>query len=242
MIVVMTSWAPVRAFSTPAMPPHSAPPSRPATERGQQVDARGQVPGEADVAGRQRPEDQLALGADVEQARPERERDAEAGADQRRRAHQRGGERMARPHGAGDQRPVGLADGLARLREEVPGVGEEVRQRLDDGLAGERDQHGADEQRQDDRGDRRLDRRDPVGRRDRAPRGRRLVGGRWLLRLLRLRGGPGLGFGAHAVASAASAGAWAPAIISPMSSRAMSGVTTPTIRPSYMTAIRSDRA
>ena len=37
-------------------------------------------------------------------------------------------------------------------------------------------------------------------------------------------------------------GPWAPAIIRPMSSRAMSGVTVPTIRPSYMTAIRSDRA
>jgi hypothetical protein len=30
MIVVITSWAPVRALSTPAIPPHTAPPRNPA--------------------------------------------------------------------------------------------------------------------------------------------------------------------------------------------------------------------
>ena len=83
MIVVITSWAPVRAFSTPAMPPQIAPPIMPARIAATQVDAGRQVPGEADVAGRQRPDDELALGADVEQAGPEGQRHAEAGADQR---------------------------------------------------------------------------------------------------------------------------------------------------------------
>ena len=56
----------------------------PAEHGDQQVEHRRQVQGEPDVRGQDRARDRLALGADVEQAGPEGQPDAEPGADQRR--------------------------------------------------------------------------------------------------------------------------------------------------------------
>ena len=99
---------------------------QPGDQGDQQVQAGRQVPGEADVAGADRADDQLALGTDVEQAGAERQGHAEARADQRRRTVERRGDRVARPDGALDERAVGRPDGVGRPGEEVPRVAEEV--------------------------------------------------------------------------------------------------------------------
>ena len=70
MIVVITSWAPVLARRTPGMPPHSAPPTKPARMMIGTAMIAGtsymndQVPTQAAVTP---PIEHLALGADVEQ-------------------------------------------------------------------------------------------------------------------------------------------------------------------------------
>ena len=77
MIVVITSWAPVFAFSTPGMPPQKAPPSTPARVTRSSASGSGHVgdPRErADPRGGGGPDEELTLGADVEQAGSERER------------------------------------------------------------------------------------------------------------------------------------------------------------------------
>ena len=113
-------------------------------------------------------------------------------------------------------------------------------------LVGEGDQHGADEQRQHDRGEV-VDDRAPVGRRDRAAGAPRLLDGVPAAACGRLRS---VLLGARRVAASlmrllarcVGAWPWAPAIIRPSSSRAVSAVTMPTIRPRYITAIRSASA
>ena len=84
MIVTITSWAPVRAFSQPTMPPQSR-----RRQPGEQATSRWSTGGRCQVkptyAAKIAPEDRLALGADVEQAGPERQPDTEPGADQRGR-------------------------------------------------------------------------------------------------------------------------------------------------------------
>ena len=76
MIVTITSWAPVRALSTPGMPPHSAAAERPRRDDDRDEQRAGDVgqPAEgADPRGRGGAHEQLALHADVEQAGPEGE-------------------------------------------------------------------------------------------------------------------------------------------------------------------------
>jgi hypothetical protein len=82
MIVTITSWAPVFAFSQPTMLPQSAPPSKAAHSGQQEVNAGWQMPAEADVGGHDRAQDRLALSTDVEQPSTEGQPHAETGADQ----------------------------------------------------------------------------------------------------------------------------------------------------------------
>ena len=90
MIVVITSLAPVVAFSRPAIPPHTAPaahaPSIARTMCGKPGIA---VERRADPDRHVGADEVLALAADVEQAAAEGERHRQAGEDQRRRDDQR---------------------------------------------------------------------------------------------------------------------------------------------------------
>ena len=140
MIVVMTSWAPVRARSTPGIPPHRAPPRKPARRMIGTARIAGvsymndHVPTHAAVTP---PIEHLALGADVEQPGPERERQGQRRADERHRPGDRSGDPLGRAEHAPQQRPVGLervdADERrsARRRRRTPAAG---RQRDEDRL------------------------------------------------------------------------------------------------------------
>ena len=133
MIVVITSLAPVVAFSRPAMPPHTR--SRRARPDHADHDVRQRrhrVERRAEPDGHVGADEVLALAADVEQAAAERERDRQAGEDQRRRDDQRlleveGGDDavvLADPReepvqpGAVEDRPVGRDRVLARERDD----------------------------------------------------------------------------------------------------------------------------
>ena len=96
MIVTMTSCAPVRALSTPAMPAHSAPPSAAPMTQSSRCSAEGQVEREPDEPGEDATEDDLALGTDVEQPGAEPDAQAETGEDQGRRDGERLGQRADR--------------------------------------------------------------------------------------------------------------------------------------------------
>ena len=91
---MITSCAPVRALSRPTTPPQSAPPMIPAMTATIRWMHDRQVPVEADEAGEGRAQDDLALGADVEQAGPEGQADREPGQDQRSRVGERLRERV----------------------------------------------------------------------------------------------------------------------------------------------------
>ena len=79
------------------MKPHTAPVKTPAMIAREEGDRGGQVLQDQQRDRRaERAEDELALDADVEHARPERDCDGEAGEDQRRRCDQRLGERPDR--------------------------------------------------------------------------------------------------------------------------------------------------
>ncbi len=100
-MVVMTSCAPVAALSQPAIDAHRRPgDQRPAiSASGRWMTDGRPVNDEADEHRGHAAEQQLALGADVEQAGPEAEREAEPGKDERRRRGQRlrdGAERAER--------------------------------------------------------------------------------------------------------------------------------------------------
>ena len=102
MIVMITSCAPVRAFSTPGM--HAVERRRRRRRRAMTIGISerpghvGQPAERADPRGRGRADEQLALDADVEQAGPERERHGQRGADERRRAAERGGDAVGVPN------------------------------------------------------------------------------------------------------------------------------------------------
>ena len=91
MIVVITSLAPVVAFSTPAIPPTTAPRGAGRDRCEHDVQERSACPSndEPTQTADERADEVLALAADVEQAAAERERDRQAGEDQRRRHDQR---------------------------------------------------------------------------------------------------------------------------------------------------------
>ena len=128
MIVTMTSCAPVRALSTPAMPAHSAPPSAGAEDAEQQVQPERQVEREPDEAGEDATEDDLALGADVEQPGAEPDAQAEAGEDQRRRDGERLGQRPDRARERLGPRVVDRPreQGRVRLGHRRPRGGDQV--------------------------------------------------------------------------------------------------------------------
>ena len=90
MIVLITSCAPVVALSNPAMPAQTAPAAQAATIASRMWRKLGMSandePTHTAAIG---PDDVLAVAADVEQARPERERHREASEDQRRGDDQR---------------------------------------------------------------------------------------------------------------------------------------------------------
>ena len=105
-------------------------PEQPADEQhGRHVQRRRQAQPVADPGGEDGAQQQLALGADVEQPGLHADDDGQAGEDQRRRLLQRAGHGVLAAEGALEQRAVG---------------GERVG-------AVEADHHGADEQGEDDR-------------------------------------------------------------------------------------------
>ena len=131
MIVVMTSCAPVRALSHPASPPHTAPAMHARDKRDNEVQHQRQLPGEPDVAGSHRAENELPLGADVEQAGPKREADREADENQRRRVVQRFRQRTEVVPDVAVTKRVRVEDRAleqrdVRSRHRVPGGGEHV--------------------------------------------------------------------------------------------------------------------
>jgi hypothetical protein len=151
MMVVMTSCAPVVAFSRPGIAPQSAPPSRPASTGRHQVDDRGQIEREPDVGREDRRDRDLALGADVEQAGPERDRHGQAGRDER------GGEEQGAGQGpedlrhaaaaevddrAPEQRPVRLHHAGDDRGQHVARAREEVRRGRADVVVADRDEDG----------------------------------------------------------------------------------------------------
>ena len=87
MIVVTTSCAPVHAFRAPGMKPQTAPASMPGQERrGMAIERRRGRQGRAPTpAAPRRAEQELALGADVEEAGLEADADGQAAEDERRR-------------------------------------------------------------------------------------------------------------------------------------------------------------
>src|SRR5690606_26849441 len=211
-----------------------------------------------------------ALTSDVEQARTERQRHAEARRDERGGVGERLGERADRQgeavrlevhDGTAEQRRVRAADGLAERDEGVAGPCEEVgRGRLHllvgegdhDRPGDDREQHGA--RRHGPRAAHRLLQGlgQPARRVDGVvPDGRAGHAGPLLLQLLgragvelRLLGGvaPLTRLGrAHATSPFASCGE-IPAIMRPSTSRGVSPGTMPTTLPRYITMIRSASA
>ena len=84
MIVVITSCAPTVALRKPAIPAHAAPASTRAVIASRTCGTWPCRRTRADPDGNDRPDDVLALSADVEEAAAERERDREPGEDERR--------------------------------------------------------------------------------------------------------------------------------------------------------------
>ena len=114
--------------------PHQTSQGRP--DDGQQQVGHGrQVPGDAHVAGRDRPENHLPLTTDVEQAGAEGDGHAESGDDERGGVGQRVGDGTDHAHGGrgppvedgtAQQGAVGLAQGGSGGVEEVAGAIEQV--------------------------------------------------------------------------------------------------------------------
>ena len=116
MIVVITSCAPGRRLQ----PAGDRRPQRAGDRAGEQrqrqvdVDRAGRSNEKPTDDRRHAAEDQLALGADVEQAGAEAEREAEAGERQRRRRGQRLRDRVDRAERAGEQRHEGPCRSVGR--------------------------------------------------------------------------------------------------------------------------------
>ncbi len=109
MMVVMTSWAPVRAFNNPASPAQTAPPTIPPRITSGDVDDRRRREREADPERDHAADVHLAVGADVEQPGLEADRDGETGQDQRCRGEERLGDRTTRSERTLEQGAVGIA-------------------------------------------------------------------------------------------------------------------------------------
>src|SRR5690606_4682680 len=150
------------------------------------------------------------------------------------------------PDRAAEERSVGVADRGPGGGEHVPGTGEEVARARADVLVG-RDDH---DRAREDREDHRADRDSPRAADDLAEgHGPAVLGLGRLLRRRALRGGVGrrcagghrrtLVGGTHAASLPSGA---MPAIIRPSTSRGVLAGTMPTMRPRYITRIRSPRA
>ncbi|MDQ0856461.1 hypothetical protein QFZ79_004572 [Arthrobacter sp. V4I6] len=162
MIVTITSWARGPGLEQP----DEAAPDGTADDAGQQdqqqVQPQRKVQREADPGREDAGHDDLALGADVEQAGAEGQGDAQAGRDQRgrdREGFQQRGELAADAgtpgvvHRALEQGHVGAGGGGPHGGEEVAGAGKEVARRGADlsvgagdeqAAQGQREQHGED--------------------------------------------------------------------------------------------------
>ncbi len=83
-MVVMTSWAPIRAFISAGMKAHAAPARAAARSAAGAATAHGR-PAEldADERGPEAPEEQLPLGPDVEEPSAEAVGDSKTGEDER---------------------------------------------------------------------------------------------------------------------------------------------------------------
>ena len=139
----------------------------PPDHRDHDVDDHRQVDGEADPACDHGPTDELTGGADVEQARPERERDSQPREDERsgvdRRLRQRveyrrgrasvegGRHRVRVQDGAFEHRRVSRGGHVPCLRERGAGGGEHVAPGVQHNWARERDEQPSDDDRSDDR-------------------------------------------------------------------------------------------
>src|SRR5690606_37585310 len=202
-----------------------------ATEHGdREVQAEGHVevgPHEADEEGG---DEHLPAATDVEEARLEADREAEASGDEGARPRQGGQERLeasARaedrtlPHGA-----EGTGDRLPRRREKVTRAREEVAGGRLHVFVHDDDEEASDEEREHDREHRPHE----AAAEDVTPRALpAVVSGRRLL----FWGDRRLDVGCQ------GAHAGIPAIIWPMTSLAVVGSTMPTLLPRYMTMIRS---
>ena len=118
MIVVTTSWAPEVALRKPGMKPHTAPNSIPAASASGIATSAGLSRScDADDDRAERAHQELALGADVEQAGLEREADRQAAEEQRHRVDERVDDRglgadRARRRGRRRRRAPGPAGAL----------------------------------------------------------------------------------------------------------------------------------
>jgi hypothetical protein len=145
--VVITSCAPGLE------PAGDRPPRRPAERTGdhreRQVDRGRQVPREPHPPGARGAHDELAGGADVEQAGLERQGHRQAGERQRRRLDQRAAQGAGRPQRAVVQRLVGLEHDVPRGPQRPVGVARELAPLLERVGVGEDDDQAADHQGRD---------------------------------------------------------------------------------------------
>ena len=102
MIVTMTSCAPVRALRLAGDPADRRAADEAAEDADDHVHEERQAQAVAEPGGHDGAADELALAADVEQARLVRQRDGETGEDQRRRADRR----LRQRHEHGRQNPM----------------------------------------------------------------------------------------------------------------------------------------
>ena len=105
MIVTTTSCAPRHALSAPGMKPHSGPAEATGEDRQRERERERQPERSADDRGAEGPDEELPVGADVEQARTEPERDGQAGEDQGRRGIQGIGDGLRPPRAPSSMAP-----------------------------------------------------------------------------------------------------------------------------------------
>ena len=119
MMVVMTSWAPVRAFNRPASPPQSCTADDRPENRKRDVDDHWSGEGETNPEADHATDVHLPIGTDVEQTRLESDGDGQTGQNQRRGGEQGFGDRMPGAERALEQRTIRIADATHRRTERL---------------------------------------------------------------------------------------------------------------------------